>query len=273
MLLKQELENQSFLGDCLEVMKNFENKSIDFILCDLPYGTTSSPWDIVIPFDKLWEQYERIIKDTGIILLFGSQPFTTHLISSNLKLFRYEWVWNKGYSTNFQLVKKQPSKIHENICVFYKKRGTYNYQKTMRDKPKDYSNCKKEINTEKGFEHFSSKENQTTVLRVDKYPTSILNFNGQNKECNNKNRIHANQKPLELFEYLINTYTNPGELVLDNCAGSFTTAEAAINTDRKYVCIENEEKYYNLGQERIKNALDKKNSNDTLLISQQHQNE
>jgi site-specific DNA-methyltransferase (adenine-specific) len=205
--------------------------------------------------------------------LFGSQPFTTHLIASNLKLFRYEWVWNKGYSTNFQLVKKQPSKIHENICVFYKKRGTYNYQKTMRDKPKDYSNCKKEINTEKGFEHFSSKENQTTVLRVDKYPTSILNFNGQNKECNNKNRIHANQKPLDLFEYLINTYTNPGELVLDNCAGSFTTAEAAINTNRKYVCIESEEKYYNLGQERIKNALDKKSQKDTLLVSQQHQNE
>lgn len=245
-------------------MKQIPDASIDMILCDLPYGVTSSKWDFVIPFDKLWEQYERIIKDRGAIVLFGTQPFTTFLISSNIKLFKYEWVWNKGYSTNFQLCKVQPQKIHENICVFYKKFGTYNFQKTKREKNKDYSNCKKEINTDKGFKHFHS-ENNTTILRVDKYPTTILDFNGQNKECNNKYRKHPNQKPVDLLEYLIKTYTNEGDIVLDNCSGVASTAVAAINIDRKFICMENDEKYYKIGLERIEQAVKEKQATEPII--------
>ena len=238
-------------ADCLKAMPYIPNKSVDLILTDLPFGLTSSPWDTMIPFEMLWKEYNRIIKDKGTIVLFGKQPFTAKLISSNLKMFKYEWIWDKGHASNYQRIKKQPGAVHENILVFYKKRGTYNFIKTVRGAPKDYRNNKKEINTEKGFRHFHSLEDQTRVLRTEKYPTSILQFNGQAKEVNNKNRLHVNQKPLDLIEYLIATYSNPGDLVLDSCAGVLTTAVAAQNLKRQFICIEINQDYFDLGVSRV----------------------
>jgi len=239
-------------ADCRAALPLIESKSIDLILTDLPFGLTSSPWDTIIPFEFLWKEYTRIIKDKGTIVLFGKQPFTAKLINSNLKMFKYEWIWNKGHASNYQRIKKQPGSVHENILVFYKKRGTYNFVKTDRVTPKDYRNNKQEINNKKGFKHFHSLEDHTRVLRTQKYPTSILNFNGQSKEVNNKNRLHVNQKPLDLIEYLIATYSNPGDVVLDSCAGSFTTAVAAQNLGREFICIEINQEYFDLGVLRVK---------------------
>lgn len=246
--------NSLVKADCMKAMDFIPDKSIDLILCDLPYGSTSSDWDTQLPFKKLWMHYNRVIKERGNIVLFGAQPFTNELINSNPKIFRYELIWNKGYSTNFQLSKKQPLRIHESICIFYKKMGPYNPLKIIREKPRDYRGAKKEIKTEKGFKHFHSS-NTTTILRTDKYPTSILDFNGQADECNNRYRLHPNQKPLSLIEYLIRTYSNEGALILDNCSGVATTAIGAINTNRKFICIEKERGYFNLGINRVQELL------------------
>lgn len=234
-------------GDCLELMENIEDKTIDMILCDLPYGTTQCKWDTIIPFDKLWKQYERIIKDNGAIVLTGTQPFTSQLINSNLKLFRYEWIWEKTIATNFMFVKKQPAKKHENICVFYKKQPTYNPQmetgKPYTDKPRKrtegYYNgretTKKEIKNE-GF----------------RYPSTV-----QKHSNGNNGNVHPTQKPLGLFEYLIKTYSNEGDIILDNCLGSGTTAIAAMNTNRNWIGIEMEQEYVEIANKRIE---DHKNS-------------
>lgn len=244
--------NEIYHGDCLELMKGIPAKSIDMILCDLPYGTTACKWDVIIPFAPLWEQYERIIKDNGAIVLTASQPFTSALVMSNPKLFKYEWIWNKEAGSNFANAKKMPLKYHENVTVFYKALPTYNPQLECANK-KATQNKGKILN---GALNCTSKLDKP--LYIDnglRQPKSILTFGSQLGECNNINRVHPTQKPVELFEYLIKTYTNEGETVLDNCAGSHTTAIAAIRTNRKYICIEKELKYHLIGKERIEKEL------------------
>jgi len=241
--LSEMLElNKIYNMDCLEGMKLIDDKSIDMILCDLPYGTTACKWDTIIPFEPLWEQYERIIKDNGAIVLFGSQPFTSALVMSNLKLFRYELIWQKTLATNFFLVKKQPAKKHENILVFYKKQPTYNPQmeigKPYKDKPR-----KRTVGIHGNAETIKKAINNEGT----RYPSSVQLFsNGNNRN------VHPTQKPVALFEYLIKTYTNEGETVLDNCMGSGTTAIACINTNRNYIGFEIDPDYYEAAQERIR---------------------
>ena len=239
--------NKIYNEDCLEGMKNIEDKSVDMILCDLPYGTTACKWDTVIPFDKLWEQYNRIIKDNGAIVLFGGQPFTSALVMSNPKIFKYSWVWKKSHSANFAVAKYMPLKRHEDVLVFYKNKPTYNPQMTIGE----YKNKRiGEIICEREKETFLT--NKPKILKNVKnntyYPTTILDFN-----CGaRRNSIHPTQKPVELFEYLINTYTNENETVLDNCMGSGTTAIACINANRNYIGFEMDSTYYELANKRIK---------------------
>jgi site-specific DNA-methyltransferase (adenine-specific) len=236
-------------GDCLVEMQNIPDKSIDMILADLPYGTTACKWDSVIPFKALWEQYERIIKDRGAIVLFGSEPFSSALRMSNIKNYKYDWVWDKNTGTNFQQVKRQPMRYTENIIVFTK----HNYYpiKTLREKEKDYSNSKTLRANNKNINHFNSDESKLNVLRKDKYPSNIIRIGSQEKECNNVNRIHPTQKPVSLFEYLIKTYTNEGDIVLDNVAGSGTTGVACVNLNRDFILIEKEFNYYEIIKERL----------------------
>jgi len=239
--------NKIYQGDCLEIMKDIVSKSIDMILADLPYGTTACKWDTIIPFEPLWEQYKRIIKDNGAIVLTASQPFTSALVMSNLDMFKYEWIWDKVIGTGFISANFRPLKRHENILVFskgnnvYSPKGNYikyNPQKTMREKPiKGYA-----VRGEQIDRNFDKKERTYT----DKHPTSIIIENKLKKT------FHSTQKPVELFAYLIKTYTNEGDLVLDNCIGSGTTAVAAINTGRNFIGIEKDEKYCKIAEARIK---------------------
>ncbi|MCQ6529853.1 DNA-methyltransferase [Bacillus mycoides] len=241
--------NQVLNMDCLEGMKMIEDKSIDMILCDLPYGTTSCKWDSIIPFDKLWEQYERIIKDNGAIVLTASQPFTTKLIESNIKLFRYEWIWKKGnHTTGFPNANRMPLKNHENILVFYKKLPTYNPQGLI--KLENPIKKKKTPNIGVFGERNNKSLNKVHVTSYTNYPKSVIDFSRDSKT------FHPTQKPVALFEYLIKTYTNEGETVLDNCMGSFTTAIACINTNRKYIGFEMDEEYWTLGNERVNKHIE-----------------
>jgi len=232
--------NKVICGDCLEVMKDIPDKSIDMILCDLPYGTTACKWDTIIPFEPLWEQYKRIIKDNGAIVLTATQPFTSALVMSNPDMFRYEWVWDKKIPSGMAYCRYQPMRQHENILVFCKSKTIYNPQLTQRDKPiKAGSNSQSELNN-RGLEK-PLKKTYTT-----KQPTTLLEFMKVRQEA-----IHPTQKPVALFEYLIRTYTNEGDLVLDNCAGSGTTAIACKNLNRNYILIEKEPKYIEIIKKRL----------------------
>ena len=236
--------NKIYNEDCLEGMKRIPDGSVDMILCDLPYGTTACKWDTIIPFDLLWEQYERVIKDNGAIVLTASQPFTTKLIDSNIDLFRNCWVWNKKISGNPLLAKHQPLKVHEDICVFSKKRHNY------------YPQMRKGKMRKKGGGRSKLFDMEMSAKYSDEYyPISIIEFS------NAKRGVHPTQKPVALFEYLIKTYTNEGETVLDNCMGSGTTAIAAINTNRNYIGFELDEGYYKASLDRIEKH---KKSIDTL---------
>lgn len=242
---------QLIQGDCLIEMKNIPDKSIDAIICDLPYGTTACKWDSILPLDKLWSEYNRIIKDNGAIVLFASQPFTTILISSNIKKYRYNWVWNKLFGSNFGNVNIMPLKFHEDICVFYSKKPTYNKQMTKREKPIDarkWKNDKKHSNV-----NLQGIKNQqgTSKLYEYKNPTSILEFCSVAGDCNNLNRVHPTQKPVELMEYLIKTYTNEDETVLDNTMGSGSTMLACQNTNRNGIGIELDEHYFAIAKKRV----------------------
>ena len=231
-------------GDCLELMKDIPDKSIDMILCDLPYGTTKNKWDSIIPLDKLWEQYERIIKDNGAIVLFSQMPFTAELTHSNLKLFKYEWIWEKDNGTGFLNAKKMPLKIHENILVFYKKIPTYNPQ--MRTGFKPYT-CKQGS----GSSNWNYNENfggYVTENNGERYPIDIIKFKKDSG-------LHPTQKPVALLEYLIKTYTNENETVLDNCMGSGSTGVACKELNRNFIGIELDEKYFNIAKERINNVV------------------
>ena len=236
-------------GDCLEVMKEIPDKSVDMILCDLPYGTTACKWDTIIPLEKLWMQYERIIKDNGAIVLTAQTPFDKVLGCSNLKLLRYEWLWIKEQGTGNLNANKMPLKQHENILVFYKKLPTYNPQKT---KGKPYK-IVREYNDNEIFGKTGTKNGYITKNEGERYPTSTLYFNRGLKD-----RCHPTQKPVALFEYLIKTYTNEGEAVLDNCMGSGTTAIACINTNRNYIGFELDKHYCDIANERIRKALAEK---------------
>lgn len=227
-------------GDCLDLMKDISDKSIDMILCDLPYGTTRNKWDSLIPLELLWEQYNRIIKDNGAIVLTAQTPFDKVLGVSNLKNLKYEWIWQKSKPTGYLNAKKMPLKEHENILVFYKKIPTYNCL--------DLKAIGKTVKrTNKGNYGESSK---TTVQEFTGYPKSVLKY----KSINTKSQIHTTQKPLDLFEYLIKTYTNKGDTVLDNCMGSGTTGVACKNLNREFIGMELDEGYFNIAKERIENA-------------------
>ena len=235
--------NKIYLGDCLELMKDIPDKSVDMILCDLPYGTTACKWDTIIPFEPLWEQYKRIIKDNGAIVLTASQPFTSYLIISNIKWFKYCWIWNKKKGGSPLLSKIQPIRITEDIVVFGKNKVNYNPLMTPRDKPKS-----------RGKNTGKISETTNNVFLEDKtyteyYPKNILEISNANQ----KGKIHPTQKPVALFEYLIKTYTNEGETVLDNCIGSGTTAIACINTNRNFIGIEKDKCYFDISNKRIEN--------------------
>ena len=248
-----EGKKEILLGDCLELMKDIPNGSIDMILCDLPYGTTACKWDTVIPFEPLWAQYKRIIKDNGAIVLFGSQPFTSALVMSNPKWFKYEWIWEKSVGSNFAALKYQPMKEHENVLVFSK--GTHNYYPIKQERKGSgkerqkagYSNSKATAKTGQfigGVMDATKRKNEYEELR---FPSSIQFFNNREKIRG----LHPTQKPVALFEYLIKTYTNEGDLVLDNCAGSGTTAIACLNTNRQFIVMEKEQKYYDIILKRV----------------------
>ena len=215
------------------------DKSIDFILCDLPYGVTEAKWDSVINFTELWKQYHRIIKENGAIVLFAIQPFTTKLIHSNLKYFRYMWYWKKNNATCSQFVKVQPMRCIEDICVFYKHKPQYNPQGLIKlERPKiNKPNKQSKIYIWKGKE---------SAQKYTNYPKNILEFNGVST-----GRLHPTQKPVELLEYLVKTYTSEGDTVLDNCMGSGSTGEACINTKRNFIGIELDENYFNLAKNRL----------------------
>ena len=238
--------NKLLHGDCLELMKGIPDGSVDAIITDPPYGTTACKWDSVIPFDLMWEQLNRIIKPNGAIVLFGSEPFSSALRMSNIKNYKYDWIWDKKHSTNFMLAKKQPLKYHEIISVFNSK--IYYPIKTKRNKDKDYTGSKNEF---KNNNIVSKVKDTTKNLRTHLYPKSIIESNSQEKECNNINRLHPTQKPKVLMEYLIKTYTNENETVLDFTMGSGTTGVACKNTNRNFIGIEMDDKYFEIAKNRI----------------------
>lgn len=237
------------LGDCLELMKDISDKSIDMILCDLPYGTTNCKWDVRIPFEPLWEQYKRVITDNGAICLFGSEPFSTLLRYSNLKMYKYDWIWEKPAGTNFLSANRQPLKNYEIISVFGKKQALYNPQFEVG-----------EPYVEKRYERNShvygrgNRDDYTTNNSGIRYPKSILKFN----VVNNTKRLHPTQKPVPLLEYLIKTYTNEGFTVLDNCMGSGSTGVACINTNRNFIGMELDKNYFDIAKSRIEETIKNK---------------
>ena len=231
--------------DCLEGMKRIPDGSIDAVICDLPYGTTACAWDSVIPFDKLWEQYRRITKPNAAIVLFGSEPFSSALRMSNIKEYRYDWVWDKiNQATGFLNAYKMPMKVHENISVFYREQSTYNPQMRQGTEPNHYGK-----NPAKGFSNVynistTGKRDKT----LDKLPISCLHI----EKDHPSKTIHPTQKPVDLLRYLVLTYTNEGDTVLDNCMGSGTTAIACIKEKRHFIGFELSKEYFDKAQRRIK---------------------
>ena len=232
-------------GNCLELMKDIPDGSVDMILCDLPYGTTANKWDSVIPLKPLWEQYNRIIKENGAICLFAQVPFNITLSVSNLKMLRYEWIWEKEAGTGFYNAKKMPLKLHENILVFYKRLPTYNPQ--MRAGFKPY--VTKQGNVSSNYKMDAQKSNYITVSDGFRYPVSILRFQ------RDKEKLHPTQKPVALLEHFVKTYTNPGETVLDNCMGSGSTGVACVNTGRRFIGMELMDKHFQTASTRINAAM------------------
>lgn len=230
-----KIRNGEFwLGDCLELMKNIPDNSVDMILCDLPYGTTQNKWDSVIPFEPLWKEYWRICKSNAAIVLTAQCPFDKMLGVSQINHLKYEWIWEKHSATGHLNAKKQPMKAHENVLIFYRKQCLYNAQKTYGHE-KYYRKGIVDKTSNYGKQKIVPREN----IDGSRYPRSVQKFNSVVNKT-----LHPTQKPVKLFEYLIRTYTNEGNLVLDNCAGSGTTAVAAENTNRKWICIEQLEEYY-----------------------------
>lgn len=231
-------------GDCLEKMKEIDDNSIDMILTDPPYGTTVCKWDSVIPLTPMWKQLKRITKDNAVIVMTASQPFTSMLISSNIKIFKYCWVWNKVTARGHLVAKKRPMAQHEDICVFYKKAGRYNPQMIKKDKPERGSNIESSRTTIMGGRITKKKK---LIIRTHSYPKTIQIF-GMDKKIG-----HPTQKPVALMEYLIKTYTNKNETVLDFAMGSGTTGVACKNLNRDFIGIELDKKYFEMAKNRIEN--------------------
>lgn len=241
-------------GDCLEVMKTIKDHSVDLILCDLPYGTTACKWDNIIPFDKLWEQYNRILKENGAIVLFGSEPFSSQLRLSNLKWYKYDLYWKKEKPTNFMQLKRRAGKVTENICVFYNKQCTYNPQ-MIKYNGKSVTNSFSEKSKNNYSSIVSANSNGSLKLHEYKdtgyrYPNDILEFN----RVPLRQYVHPTQKPIPLLEYLIKTFSNEGDLVLDNCMGSGSTGVACKNTNRNFIGIELDKNYFEIAKSRIENT-------------------
>ena len=242
-------------------MSNIPDKSVDCIICDLPYGTTACKWDSVIDLSRLWEQYNRIIKDKGAVILFGQEPFSSKVRMSNLEMYRYDWIWKKQRPSNFQLMGYQAGRIHENIMVFskakacYTKNGNsmvYNPQFEPREKPRT-SNVKIYGDTSANILHdYKNGEKDNIKTYTHKFPISILEFNTVER-----NKLHPIQKPVELIEYLIKTYTKENEIILDNCMGSGTTGVACVNTNRKFIGIELDDTYFKIAKKRIEEVSGK----------------
>ena len=233
-------------GDCLVEMNKVEDKSVDLILCDLPYGSTQCSWDSIIPFDKLWEQYNRVLKDTGIVVLFSSGLFTIDLINSNRKDFKYKLIWKKNVPTGMSSAKYRPMKYYEEICVFYKKKGTYNPQ--MKPREGVGKACY-------NYDHYCGDSNHVSYEKVKKrydpdwvQPSDILEFN---VVPNRNGKVHPTQKPIELLEWLIKTYSNEHNLVLDNTMGSGSTGVACVNLNRDFIGIEMDKSYFEIAKSRI----------------------
>ena len=229
--------NKTYLGDCLELMPKYvDDKSVDMIFCDLPYGTTQNKWDSIIPLDKLWSEYERMIKDNGAIVLFSAQPFTSTLISSNYKKYKYSWYWLKNRATGVLNAKKQPLRNIEEICVFnvkmYKPQGLIEVNQPSRNSKKDYDNYGK--GTSKQY-----------TQKYTNYPKQLIQFDSVQRT------IHPTQKPLSLIEYMIRTYTNEGDLILDNTCGSGTTGLGAKNLNRNYIMMEQDPKSFEIAKARV----------------------
>ena len=245
-------EVKLYQGDCLEVMKHISDGSINLILCDLPYGVTArNKWDTIIPFNKLWEQYNRIIKNNGAIILFGSGMFTSSLMQSNPKIWRYNLIWHKTTPTGFLNANRMPLRAHEDIVVFYKSLPVYNPQKTTGHERK-VSKAEHKINSKKTSDY--REHGLTTYDSTERYPTSVLTFSTDKQ----KSALHPTQTPGALLEYLIKTYTNENMTVLDNCMGSGSTGIACINTNRNFIGIELDPTYFQVAKDRIEQAQLKK---------------
>lgn len=239
---------QLHLGDCLELMKQIPDASVDMILCDLPYGTTACAWDSVIPFEPLWAEYRRITKPNAAIVLTASQPFTTALIASNMKMFRYSWVWEKDAGSNFATVKFQPMKEHEDVCVFYAARPTYNPQMQERTGSRK-GRVTATVDSGRRNSVYGTQDGGLRLsVPVLRNPRSIQRFNRERG-------LHPTQKPVALMEYLVRTYTNAGDVVLDNCMGSGTTGVACMNTGRRFIGMEMDPSYFAVAQQRILAAI------------------
>lgn len=235
MILKQ--------GDCITLMREIPDKTIDMILCDPPYGATDCGWDCAIPFDPLWTQYTRILKQNGVIVLFAAQPFTTKLIASNFRWYRYNWYWLKPYATGFCFAKYQPMRRVEDICVFYRKMPTYHPQGVVRlEHPKEKSGLK-------GGNIYRNTLAKRYIQELTNYPKNTLEFDGDTRD--NRKRLHPTQKPVALLAYLIRTYTNEGDVVLDNCMGSGSTGVACVRTGREFIGYELDQTYFEIAKQRI----------------------
>lgn len=236
--------NKIYLGDCLEIMQNLPDGEIDMILTDLPYGLTENHWDSIIPLDKLWGQFKRILKLNGIVALTASQPFSSILVMSNLKMFKHEWIWIKNRGSNFANTVREPFKEHEHVLIFSNGKWTYNKQMQERT-GSGLSRVKYDFN------HVTESENYRKFERASDSKGKELRVPSSYQKFNTEVGLHPTQKPVPLFEYLIKTYTNEGELILDSCAGSGTLGVACMNTKRNFIMIEKEEKYFKIIQDRL----------------------
>lgn len=248
-----------FHGDCLDVLDCVPNASVDFILCDLPYGTTKCKWDVILPFDKLWDHYARIIKQNGCVALFGTEPFSSQLRLSNISWYKYDWYWQKDKAANFLFGNIMPLKVIETVSIFYQKLPTYNPQKELNPKGptkkhlcKNPSKITKNVKEVMGGSWKASEMGESQNYFGKNYepekllPKQLIYFAKEQR-----GKVHPTQKPVALAEYLINTYTNAGETVLDNCMGSGTTGVACKNTNRNFIGIEKDAEFFNIAKERI----------------------
>jgi site-specific DNA-methyltransferase (adenine-specific) len=238
---------QLYLGDCLDVFDlALDDQSVDLVLCDLPYGTTQNKWDTVIPFDRLWQEYKRICR--GAIVLTAAQPFTSAVVMSNPTMFKYQWVWNKSKVTGVLNAKKQPLRNHEDVLVFYGSQPTYNPQGLQAYGKRRDIGAKRAGGSSENYGALSETVDGLYLQENTGYPRSVLAIPSEG------NTVHPTQKPVALMEYLIRTYTNEGDTVLDNCMGSGTTGVACANTGRKFIGIERDEKYFEIARQRIEEA-------------------